>query len=146
MEYNAARSKLSLREESAFYRPPVEPLGITALQIDQSYIYIGTEATNEGLSIFLDFSVLGDDPDSGDPSFWGSPHHWTIMTFATDNWWGLWGIANGTYLSGDFSTSYTPNGTRLYLNWMPTQTKRTLTERLAAQARARLTVKQSAPG
>ena len=96
-----------------------------------------------GLSIFLDFSVLGGDPDAGDP-FWLSPHHWTIMTFATDDWWGLWGIANGTYLSGDFSTSWTPDGTRLYLNWAPLATKRSPTERLKAQARVRPMVKRPA--
>jgi autotransporter-associated beta strand protein len=110
-----------------------------ALQITQPVYNIGRP---DGFSIFLDFSLLGEDPD-GDNPFWDSPRIWTIWSFDTDQWNGKWWVANATYLKGDFYASYDGlTGLDLYLNWKPAPTKRTPAERLAVQARVRPTIKQ----
>jgi autotransporter-associated beta strand protein len=135
---------LTLPSGSAFYWRLVEyadnancPPGVcwNALQISQP-IWIGA-------SIFLDFSLLGEDPDGGNP-FWLSKHRWTIWSFKTTGWDGKWAIANRAYLLGDFTYNWAKNDPlTLWLEWTPLLTKRTPAERLAVQASAiRPTIKR----
>jgi hypothetical protein len=118
------------------------PFGTGSITLGSGALVL-SDGSESYFSIFLDFSVLGGDPDSGAFPFWSSTHQWTIWIFKTTDWNGLWSIANGTYLSGDFTYSWADNDPlALYLNWTPTPARRTPAERLTVQARARPTIKR----
>jgi len=72
--------------------------------------------------IFLDFSVIGGDPDSGlNTSFWQTDLVWTLATLApgaTDSCWVTHG--NFTYNSGCFCVCM--QGSNLNLLWQPGET------------------------
>jgi autotransporter-associated beta strand protein len=108
-------------------------VGWNALQINQSQIIIG-DGPDSRWSIYVDFSMMGGDPDSGD-GFWSQPRSWSIINFATTGWTGCWSVVNSYYASGYFSYGW-PDLNILTLFWTPTP-PRSPAELLALRARAR---------
>ncbi|SEP40521.1 autotransporter-associated beta strand repeat-containing protein [Rhodospirillales bacterium URHD0017] len=119
----------TISNESAFYWQLQSPCdngtstpgtGWNALQFLTPGSSIGADGA---VRIFLDFSVIGGDPDSGiNPTFWESDLTWTIATFpsgATPNCSMTHG--NFIYTSGAFCVCVTGNVVNLM--WKPGETE-----------------------
>lgn len=105
------------------------------LNFGSSDSVVGTKAATP--TLFLDFSVLGSDPDGGN-AFWQQRRTWTFMTFPPNGGSGWWWYGNFTYLSGGFTTNWDDDTGVVTLIWTPLASPRTEDERRRAEAEARL--------
>lgn len=98
-------------------------IGWNALLFQANSI-IGSSA-NSSVRVFLDFSVIGGDPDSGaNAAFWQSDHTWTLAAFeqGASSCWVTHG--NFTYNSGCFCVCVCTQSSTVTLNllWKPGET------------------------
>jgi len=107
--------------------------GWNALQIEQKANTIGEDGAP--WSVYVDFSMMQGDPDSGN-DFWNQPRSWSLISFATKNWYIYCNPVNGYYASGQFGFSFA-NDTVLTLTWTPVTTTRSPAELLALRTAAR---------
>jgi autotransporter-associated beta strand protein len=90
-------------------------IGWNAIAFQSTSTTVGSEA--QPVRVFLDFSVIGGDPDQGD-SFWNSSLAWTIATFPSGTTPACWVThGNFTYDSGCFCICV--QGSDLNLLWQP---------------------------
>lgn len=97
-----------------------------------------------GLTVLLDFSQLGADPDGGD-DFWKLAHTWTVL-LSPD--WCWWQCGNFEYASGSFGLEWPTGAANISLTWTPAQKPRSPAERMrrAAAARQRARAWPGRPG
>ena len=95
-------------------------IGWNALAFQSTTATIGS--SDSPVRVFLDFSVLGGDPDSGtNVSFWKQSLTWTIATFSSGTTFNC-EVAHGnfTYNSGCFCVCV--QNSVVNLMWQPGQT------------------------
>jgi hypothetical protein len=99
-------------------------------------------ADGQYVSLYLDFTQVGGDPDGGD-SFWSSGHEWTLFNFAAHGRTCWWSPQNFSYMRGNFGLKW--DGWTVCLTWTQAKKPQSLVERRTAEAAARVAPRAGRP-
>jgi autotransporter-associated beta strand protein len=90
--------------------------GWNALEFQSTSSTVGS--STESVRVFLDFSVMGGDPDTANQSFWANAHTWTLATFPAGTSPSCW-VEHGNFVYNSGCFCVCVQDSSLNLLWQP---------------------------